>query len=66
MKRFEESQGSSEHHEGWRYFFEKTDLKAGTDPAEATHRRQTQLEVRESNAMQETKPSIAPSAHPQR
>jgi hypothetical protein len=45
--------------EGWRYFIEQTDLKAGTDPAEATHLRQAELEVRESKALQETQiPSI--------
>jgi hypothetical protein len=51
VRKFQESQGSSEHHEGWRYFFERTDTKAGTDPAEATDVRQAELEVRELKAM---------------
>jgi hypothetical protein len=54
QKKFEESQGSSDRHEGWRYFIEKTELKAGTDPAEATHRRQTDLESRETKAQLDT------------
>ena len=40
MKKFEDSQDSSDRREGWRYFIEKTDLKAGTDPTEATMRNQ--------------------------
>jgi hypothetical protein len=47
------SQTPSDHHEGWRYFFEKSDLKAGMDPAEATRLRQAHLESRESKAEQE-------------
>ncbi len=65
-KRFEDSQDSSDRHEGWRYFIEKTDLKAGTDPAEATQRRQAELEARESKALQETKTPILPSPDPHR
>ena len=56
VKKFEEAQNSADRHEGWRYFFEKTEMKAGTDPAEATHLRQTELETRESKALSETKP----------
>jgi hypothetical protein len=48
LKAFQESQNSTDHHEGWRYFFEKTDVAAGTDPAEATKLRQAELERRES------------------
>jgi hypothetical protein len=44
LKKFEDSQDSSDRHEGWRYFIEKTDLKAGTDLAEATQHRQAELE----------------------
>ena len=66
LKEFQQAQSSSDHHEGWRYFIEKTDLKAGTDPAEATHRRQAELEVRESKALLETKTPIVPSPNPQR
>jgi hypothetical protein len=66
LKKFEDSQRPPDRHEGWRYFIEKTDLKAGTDPTEATHRRQAELEVRESKALQEMKTPIVPSADPQR
>jgi|SRR5579871_1312519 len=50
LKEFEQSQSSPDRHEGWRFFFEKTDLPAGTDPAEATRLRQAELEKRESKA----------------
>ncbi len=60
LKKFEDSQDSSDQHEGWRYFLEKTDLMPGTDPVEATQHRQKELEVRESKAMQETKSSGIP------
>ena len=53
LKNFESSQSSADRHEGWRYFLEKTTLKAGTDPAEATVLRQTELENRESKATQD-------------
>ena len=66
QRKFEDSQPSSERHEGWRYFFEKTDLKAGTDPAEATRLRQADLETRELKALRKMKLQIAPSAHAQR
>jgi hypothetical protein len=66
MKAFQESQSSSDLHEGWRYFIEKTELKAGTDPAEATHHRQVELELRETKALHETKTTIVPSPNPQR
>jgi len=66
LEKLEASQGSADHHEGWRYFLEKTGIKAGTDPAEATQRRQAKLEVRESNALRETKTSIVPSPDSQR
>ena len=48
LKDFQEGQSSSDHHAGWRYFLEKSDLAAGTDPTEATHRRQADLERREA------------------
>lgn len=60
LQKLEASQDSSDHHEGWRYFIEKTDQKPGIDPAEATEQRQSELEVRESKAMQETKTSVIP------
>jgi hypothetical protein len=61
LRKFEESQDSSDRHEGWRYFIEKTGLKAGTDPAEATQHRQAELEGRELEAEQETKTPNFPS-----
>jgi hypothetical protein len=66
LKKFEESQHPSDRHEGWRYFLEKTDLKAGTDPTEATRQRQAELEVRESKALREAQTPIVHSANPQR
>jgi hypothetical protein len=50
LKQFEQSQTSEDRHIGWRYFLEKTDLKAGMDPAEATALRQSRLEIREAEA----------------
>src|SRR5580692_8031343 len=58
LKKVEESQDSSDRHEGWRYLLDKTDLKAGTDPAEATQHRQDELERRESDAMREKTPNL--------
>ena len=66
LKRFEDSQDSSDRHEGWRYFIEKSNLKAGTDPAEATQRRQAELEGRESKALRETKTPNSSAQDPQR
>ena len=66
LKKFEDSQDSVDRHEGWRYFIEKTDLKAGTDPAEATQHRQAELEGRESKALRETETPNSPSPHRQR
>jgi len=65
LKKFEDSQDSSDRHDGWRYFIEKTDLQAGTDPLEATQRRQAELERRESKALRETKTPHFPSPDPQ-
>jgi hypothetical protein len=56
MKQFRDGQSSEDQQLGWRYFLEMTTLKAGTDPAEATHRRQMDLEIRESEALQQTNP----------
>ena len=66
LKKFEDSQDSSDRHEGWRYFIEKTDFKAGTDPTEATQRRQAELEGRESKALRETKTPNVLSPDPKR
>ncbi len=59
LRKFEEWQSSADRLEGWRYFFEKTGLKPGMDPAEATNLRQTDLEIRESKALQEMNALIA-------
>jgi hypothetical protein len=40
LKEFQDSDNTSNYHEGWRYFIEKTDLAVGTDPEEATSLRQ--------------------------
>ena len=61
VKKLEDSQNPAHRHEGWRYFLEKTDFEAGTDPAEATHRRQAELERRELKATQEPKAPIRSS-----
>lgn len=53
LRKFEEWQSSADRLEGWRYFFEKTGLRPGMDPTEATNLRQTDLEIRESKALQE-------------
>jgi hypothetical protein len=66
LKKFEDSQASSDRHEGWRYFIEKTDLKAGTDPAEATQHRQAELEGRELKALRETEAPNSSSPDRQR
>ena len=60
LQKLKTCQDSSDHHEGWRYFIEKTDQKPGIDPAEATQQRQEELEVRESKAIQKTKTSVIP------
>jgi hypothetical protein len=54
LSNLQSSQNSADHHEGWRYFIERSSIKAGTNPAEATVLRQAELEVRESRALQET------------
>ncbi len=60
LQKLEACQDSSDHYEGWRYLIDKSDLKPGTDPTEATLLRQKELEIRESRAMQETKSSVIP------
>jgi hypothetical protein len=50
LQHYSELLDSSEYQQGWRYFLEKTTLKAGTDPTEATNLRQAELERRESQA----------------
>lgn len=63
LKRFEEGQDSADWHDGWRYFFEKIDLKAGTSPTEATEYRQDELEARELKALQENEAPIRRSSN---
>lgn len=53
LKKLKDLQDSSDRHAGWRYFLEKTDLKPGTDPIEATLQRQAELEKRESKALRD-------------
>lgn len=62
----ESAQPSDDRHEGWRYFIEKTSMKAGTDPAEATHQRQAELDLRESKALQDTKTPVTRSENASR
>jgi hypothetical protein len=50
LKEYQDSVGSSDYHEGWRYFIEETDLAVGTGPEEATNLRQADLERRELGA----------------
>src|ERR1700722_11847870 len=59
LKNFEAEQSSADRHEGWRYFLEKSTLKAGTDPAEATGVRQAEMERRETKATQEARGSTS-------
>jgi hypothetical protein len=61
LKAFEDSQDSSDRHQGWRFFIEKTGLKAGTDPLEATQQRQAELEKRESKLLQDKTTPIVQS-----
>lgn len=48
MREYQNRQSPSDVHEGWRYFLEKTGLRAGMDPSQATDARQRELELRES------------------
>jgi hypothetical protein len=60
VKELEDFQDSSDQHQGWRYFIEKSRLKAGTDPAEATGQRQSDLEAREAKEQQESATPVPP------
>lgn len=64
LKKFEDSQESSDRHDGWRYFVEKTQVKPGTDPIEATQQRQVELEKRESKALRDATTPIVRSPNP--
>jgi len=50
IRQFEAEQRAEDRQAGWRYFMEKTDLKPGMDPAQATNLRQMSLDLRESEA----------------
>ena len=62
LKELQDAESSSNYHEGWRYFIEKTDLAVGTNPDEATNRRQADLEKRESEAPEGTESTSRPSS----
>jgi len=47
LKQIERCQESTDHDAGWRYFLEKTDLKPGMDPQEATNVRQARFDLRD-------------------
>jgi len=66
LKKLAESQPPSDHHEGWRYFCEKSDLKAGIQPDKATDLRQADLEARESKAIRENPLPPSSSSDPHR
>jgi hypothetical protein len=65
VKSFEEGQSSEDRWTGWRYFLEKTEIKPGTDPQQATSLRQNELETRESKALDEP-PSVPSDFRPVR
>lgn len=62
VTQLEQAQPSDDRQVGWRYFVEKSDLKVGMDPQEATKLRQTRLEVRESEGATFVEPE-RPSRH---
>lgn len=66
LQKFETYQSSADRHEGWRYFFEKTEMKAGTDPAKATDVRQAELDQRELKAMRRADTSFVRSSETRR
>jgi hypothetical protein len=65
MREYQNRQSSPDAHEGWRYFLEKSGLRAGMDPAQATDARQRDLEIRESkeSAGNGNATGIAPAIH---
>ena len=64
LKKCEDSQDSSDRHQGWRYFIEKTDLMPGTDPMKVTQQRQAELQERESKALRDAGSPIVRSPNP--
>jgi hypothetical protein len=63
MREYQNRQSSPDAHEGWRYFLEKSGLRAGMDPAQATDARQRDLEIRESKESAGNG-GVAPAIHP--
>jgi hypothetical protein len=63
MREFQNRQSPPDAHEGWRYFLEKTGLRAGMDPVQATDARQRDLELRESKEAASNLASSAPALH---
>ena len=63
MREYQNRQSPADAHEGWRYFLEKTGLRAGMDPSQATEARQRDLELRESKEASNGS-SFAPAIHP--
>lgn len=61
LQKLEVCQDSTDRHEGWRYLIDKSDLRPGTNPVEATLLRQKELETRESKAMQQSS-SVPPDS----
>lgn len=57
----ENAQPSDDRHAGWRYFIEKTTMKAGMNPTEATHQRQAELDLRELKAIEDDKTPVTRS-----
>jgi len=64
MREYQNRQSSPDAHEGWRYFLEKSGLRAGMDPIQATDARQRDLEIRESKESAGNGGGIAPAIHP--
>jgi hypothetical protein len=60
VKQYEDSQSPEDRHAGWRFFLEKSEIKPGTSPAEATHRRQAELETRERKAQEDIDSAAKP------
>ena len=57
LRDLRDRQDSRDQQEGWRYFIEKTNLKAGMDPLQATRLRDAELEIREAQALPEKNPA---------
>jgi hypothetical protein len=63
MREYQNRQAPSDSHEGWRYFLEKTGLRAGMDPSQATEARQRDLELRETKEAANGS-GFTPTVHP--